>query len=174
MFYFPGLTFNDTDLTPFTNYAYQIEAFNIHGSTISRTVVYRTPAGSPSGTVEFTVGTITARTASFQWSRPTAANGVIQKYLLVSSNHRDPTEVTHYEGLAFEMVVTDLTPFTNYTFVLRACTEGGCLNSQLLVVITGDTVPEAQGPPDIMAIGESELYISWGPPQYPNGELCDV
>ena len=92
------LVFNDTGLTPFTEYSYQIEAENDFGSTRSPSVTYRTPSGSPSGEINLSLATVTARTATFTWQRPSSANGVIQRYVLLSTNHRDTLLQQHYQG----------------------------------------------------------------------------
>lgn len=93
------LAYNDTDLLPFTNYVYYIIAYNSYGSTRSTSITYRTPAGIPSGTLNLRVSNIQPRSAVFGWSRPTSANGIIQKYVLRSGNHLDPNQtVTHYTG----------------------------------------------------------------------------
>ena len=100
----PDREYIDTGLTPYTVYTYEVEATNAHGSTRSPEVRYRTPSGVPSGDVSLRVSDVTARGAAFDWSPPTAANGVIQRYILSSviavhePDEPDPAEV-HYRSL---------------------------------------------------------------------------
>ena len=69
----------------------------------------------------------------FNWTKPTAANGVIRTYKLLSVTLLRDTPFTHYEGLQLSVQLTDLLPYSNYTFTLSACTSGGCVNSKSVI-----------------------------------------
>ena len=165
--------YNDTDLQPFTDYKYQVEAENSVGSVRSPVVTLRTPAGSPSGDLQLYVTGITATAASFSWNQPLEANGVIQKYTLTSRTLESGSQhETHYEGLSRGVVLTDLTPFQYYIFTLTACTLGGCLSSNEVAAEMRSAPPEGQGPVEINPINERVLRVTWDPPSRANGLCC--
>ncbi|ELU01149.1 hypothetical protein CAPTEDRAFT_219707 [Capitella teleta] len=165
------LRYLDSDLEPYTVYIYQVEVFNDNGSAVSIEVPVRTLAAAPSGNMNIIVSGVTATSASFVWSRPTSANGNIQAYVLKSYNVYNTTVVTHYEGLETSATLDDLHSYWKYTFMVEACTDGGCLGSELVNVTTREAVPVGQAPPDITAISSRSLYISWEPPEEPNGVI---
>lgn len=170
LFSTPERSYNDTSLAPFTTYTYQVQVFNDYGSAKSIVVSVRTLSGAPSGTMNIQVTGITANAANFFWNRPAAANGNIQSYRLISTNVLNTTEVTVYRGLETYVTLTNLMPYMNYTFMVEACTDGGCLNSEKVVVITREAVPAGQGPPNITALSNQSLFIIWEPPEEPNGK----
>ncbi len=70
--------------------------------------------------------------------------------------------------------LTDLVPFTYYTFRVSACTAGvfaGCVTSDGVVVDTKMDMPEGQQQPTITALSSTVLYVEWEPPEHPNGTL---
>ncbi len=116
---------------------------------------------------------VEARGASLAWNEPTLANGIIQKYEVFSTSLRQPdTQVKHWEGLANSVVLTDLIPYTYYTFKVRACTTVGCLLSLGVEAETDAAPPTNQLPPNITAVSPTELLIQWSPPLYPNGKVA--
>ena len=163
------MEYNDTNLSPYTEYAYTVEAVNDNGQTLSPTVVIRTPAGIPSGDIVLQVLDVSTRSSGFSWNQPANANGQILYYQLTSTTSADPTLVTHYTGLEMSVMVEALMPYTDYTFKLSACTAGGCLIGEGVLVVTDKDMPEGQLPPNITGLSSTSLYISWQPPVHPNG-----
>ena len=160
--------YNDSDLLPFTEYAYSVEAANDYGSTRSPVTMVRTPPGSPTGDLTLFVTGVTATTAAFSWNVLAEQNGVIQKYVLASTTLEGEHE-THYEGLSQGTVVAGLTPFQYYTFTITACTSGGCLTSDGVTVEMHSAPPGGQGPVTIVALNDTALRVTWDPPTRPNG-----
>jgi usherin len=116
------------------------------------------------------VSNISAHAATFTWIKPSSTNGIILKYELISKNNLNPgVETMHYSGLALNYSVVGLIAYTNYTFRLSVCTQAGCLFSDWQVVITGEAGPMGQAPPTVVTISDTELFVSWLPPKYPNG-----
>ena len=68
------------------------------------------------------------------------------------------------------VTIETLNAFTNYTFVLRACTSGGCGDSQPVVAMTTEDAPSNQYPPNVTALSNSSLYVEWEPPERANGK----
>ena len=161
--------YNDSDLLPFTEYAYSVEAANSVGSTRSPVTTVRTPPGSPTGHLRVFLTGITATSAAFSWNVLEEQNGVIQKYVLASTTLEDTERVIHYEGLSQGTVVTGLTPFQYYTFTITACTQGGCLTSDGVRVEMHSAPPEGQGPVTIVPMNDTVLRVTWDPPTRPNG-----
>lgn len=75
----------------------------------------------------------------------------------------------HYSGLDLSVEVKNLEAFVNYTFVLRACTSGGCGDSRPVVAITPEDKPRKIKPPKVVALSNTSLVASWEPPEEPNG-----
>ena len=170
MFTVSVLEYNDTGLTPFTEYQYQVEAVNDFGSTRSPPVTYRTPSGAPQGEVTLKVSTITSHSAFLEWNLPSTTNGIIQRFELNSTHlYGPPTPQMHYNGLKLNTMVQNLDGYTNYTFVLSACTTGGCISSNPVVFITREDFPQGQGPATISPISSTELFVKWDPPAKPSG-----
>eukprot|EP00058_Branchiostoma_floridae_P024730 XP_002610220.1 hypothetical protein BRAFLDRAFT_76999 [Branchiostoma floridae] len=161
--------FEDTGLRPFTQYTYYVRAENSDGTTDSPTIALQTLAGVPSGDAVLEVSQVQATSAFFRWQPPSNANGPINNYVLTSVTPSRPTPISHYTGLATEQLISDLIPFTNYTFSLEACTSGGCGISDPVVFTTFQAAPQGQAPPIITALSPTVLYIDWDYPDQPNG-----
>ena len=86
------LFYEDDELDEFTEYSYRVQAVNEYGGTYSPTVRYRTPFGTPSADTIIVVSDITAHGATFGWTPPSAMNGFISRYVLLSTNLNQPDE----------------------------------------------------------------------------------
>ena len=80
----------------------------------------------------------------------------------------------HYRGLDKEVTITDLEAYTDYAFTLRACTSGGCGDSEVIEFLTPEGRPSGQQPPRIEPLSNTSFHLSWNPPDKPNGELCMI
>ena len=161
----------DTGLTPDTEYLYSIEAFNVIGSTRSVSVSSQTEEGIPAGLVPPTLTTINSTAVAASWQEPAVANGAIIRYelVLVAVDGEVITEIVVFTGLAFSTIVTDLRPFTLYSFEIRACTTGGCGSSESSQVLTGEAMPTFQPAPNVTTLSATSLGINWGIPPEANG-----
>lgn len=54
--------------------------------------------------------------------------------------------------------------------LLQACTGGGCTLGNATSATTEESAPDGVSAPVVTSPSPSELYITWDPPQYPNGE----
>ena len=168
---FAGMEFTDSQLSPFTDYRYQLEAHNGVGSTRSPVVTYRTLAGTPAGVITLTVQDVTARAASFAWTPPvTGVNGVVTEYRLRSTTLSTATPVVHYRGLSLATRLHTLAPFEHYRFDAQVCTDGGCLTSAALGVTMLQDLPKGQRPPSVSGVSPTALLVRWQPPEHPNGQ----
>ena len=66
---------------------------------------------------------------------------------------------------------TDLLPFTNYTYVLRVCTGGGCTDSEPSVELTLEDTPTGVAMPTAVVISANEILIEWAEPSMPSGDI---
>ena len=63
---------------------------------------------------------------------PSTPNGQLTQYNIIQNG----VEVSTVDSSIMETVISSLTPFTQYTFTVDACTAIGCFRSDELVVIT--------------------------------------
>ena len=93
-----------------------------------------------------------------------------EKYVLSYSTDIDyNTTVVLFEGMELSFSSDTLTPFTNYSFTVSACTSGGCLSSLPVWIITQQAAPSGQTEPVVTALSADSFYIEWQPPAQPNG-----
>lgn len=164
--------YTDTGLTPDTVYSYVIEAFNAVGSTESDPVQTRTLEGIPMEVFPPSLEPSGSNAVLATWQEPAVPNGVVTRYeLVIVAVEGLPMELIVFSGLAFSTTVSDLSPFTEYTFVLRACTSGGCGPSEPTQVLTGEAPPTFQPAPNVSAVNATALSVSWAPPPSPNGVI---
>uniref|UniRef100_A0A8B9DD56 Usherin n=1 Tax=Anser cygnoides TaxID=8845 RepID=A0A8B9DD56_ANSCY len=163
-------TFIDTTLSPYTFYSYYIQASNIHGSTRSASVTYRTKSGTPTGSLNLTpVFPVSHHSVLLYWTAPSNDSGPIEKYILTCTGLVDLQPCGQYEGLKTSAIIWNLMPFTKYVFSVQACTSGGCLKGQPVTVVTAQAPPEGLLPPVIKTFSSTELSVEWSPPEKPNG-----
>ena len=62
-----------------------------------------------------------------------------------------------------------LLPFTNYSYVLTICTNGGCTNSSTARNTTLEDTPQGISVPTAIITNSSTISLSWAPPTQPNG-----
>ena len=169
------LSYNDTELTPDTVYSYVIEAFNVIGSTRSASRAGRTLEGAPTGVQSPNLMALSATSVSASWVEPGTTNGVISRYELVrvtlGSESVIVSEEIVFTGLSLSATVMGLRPFTDYFFVVRACTSGGCGSSEPSFVRTLEAPPTFQLSPNVTSLSSSSLLITWDIPAEPNGIL---
>ncbi|XP_055085949.1 usherin [Periophthalmus magnuspinnatus] len=169
---FSNESFEDTDLSPYTNYTYWLVTANVAGSTISASVSCQT-LGAPPSADELKlkiVGRPGPTSAYFAWSAPSNDTGPVEKFLLFSIEPNGE-HFLHYTGLSTEAVASDLMPFTQYSAYLEACSSGGCTVSKPLSLLTASAPPQNQPPPNVTTTGPHTLNASWEPPAQPNGVI---
>jgi len=95
---------------------------------------------------------------------------IVERYLLTYTTDIDTgSPVVLYDGLSLSTPSDKLSPYTNYSFSVSACTSGGCLDSAPVWVITPQAAPSGQRDPEIIALTSDSLYVEWQPPTHPNG-----
>ncbi|KAG9336279.1 hypothetical protein JZ751_002626 [Albula glossodonta] len=155
-----------TDLDPHTSYEYRVAAWNGFGRGFSPFSRVTTKEDVPWGVRTPRWRRVGDRSDIIQldWQAPTRPNGEISHYVVL----RDGQE--RYTGT--ESGFTDMggiRPFQEYVYQLRACTSVGCSDSDKVVAVTVQGVPENVPSPVVSALGPRALQLSWGPPTKPNG-----
>lgn len=167
-----SLTYNDTNLFPFTAYMYQTEAVNALGSVRSESVSFTTIEAAPEEVNVPYLQTINDTSILASWMMPNISNGIITSYSLslvaIDGKMLDVPIVNVYEQ-SLSAVVTNLAPFTSNTFKLTACTSGGCSDSATVSVMTNEAAPDFQPPPTVTSVNSSALSLNWMAPPQPNG-----
>ncbi|KAM3876945.1 usherin [Diretmus argenteus] len=171
---FRSESFEDTDLSPYTNYSYWLIAASVAGQTESAPVTYQTLAAAPQADqLQLRlVGRPRPTSAIFNWTTPRNNTGPVERFVLSSIESSSGSEpVIHYRGLSTEAVASGLKPFTLYTLTLEACCSGGCTSTLPLSILTAPSPPQDQPPPSIKATGPHTLHATWEPPSQPNGVI---
>ncbi|KAF7663891.1 hypothetical protein LDENG_00196330 [Lucifuga dentata] len=167
-------SFEDTGLSPYTNYSYWLITATVAGVTESTVASYQTLSAPPEADQLHLslVGWPGVGSASFNWSVPQNSTGPVEKFVLSSVETSSGTEpIIHYTGLSTEAVASGLKPFTQYTFTLEACSSGGCTSTPPLSLLTASAPPQNQPPPKVNATGPHTLNVTWDSPSQPNGVI---
>ncbi|XP_015250616.1 PREDICTED: usherin-like [Cyprinodon variegatus] len=161
-------TFTDTDLEPFTTYAYRVMGWNSFGPGSSDVTTVTTSEDKPWGVAPPRWSCLSERDdiIQLQWEAPARPNGIITHYVVL----RDGQE--RYRG--DENTFTDvggIRPYQEFFYQLRACNHAGCTESTKVVAVTAQGVPEDVEPPVVTAVSSTSLHINWSVPSRPNGVI---
>ncbi|XP_062863133.1 usherin [Trichomycterus rosablanca] len=168
---FGVMHFTDASLSPYTSYTYKLITSNVHGNTSSPTIALRTLSSVPDPTALQLnlVGLSSPTSASFNWTEPLNTSGPVERYTLSSVEEPSGEERLHYQGLATEVTVGGLHPFTRYNFSLEVCTNGGCASGAGVTVLTAQVPPQELAPPLVTPLSSTVMKVDWEPPAVPNG-----
>ncbi|TMS13118.1 Usherin [Larimichthys crocea] len=170
----PPLSFLDSSsaLSPWTNYQYRLVLHNQAGNTTGPWVSITTRPSRPAGLSPPRVKVLGPESIQVTWSPPLIPNGEIHSYEI-----RLPEPHVFNDGgnaSEFNITITDLIPYTNYSITVLACSMGGghvggCTESLPTTATTLPTIPEGLEPLVVVPVSESFLAISWQPPSRPDG-----
>ncbi|AWP01780.1 putative usherin-like [Scophthalmus maximus] len=156
-------------IRPFQEYNYQLRVCNRVGCTDSTQVVAATVQGVPEGVQPPVVTALSPSSLHVSWSEPTHPNGFIQRYQLNRTGVG--TIVTHTAGHR-NYTVTGLQPYTDYSFLLVACTAVGCGASLPSTGRTLQALPTGVwSRPRHLIINTSAVELYWDQPSRPNGHI---
>ncbi|KAM6942982.1 usherin [Xenentodon cancila] len=151
----------------FQEYSYQLRACNRAGCTESIKVTAVTVQGVPEDVQPPVVTTMSSSSLLVSWSEPSRQNGIIQRYHL---NQTAVGTIFTYTHGPRNYTVTGLQPYTNYSFVLVACTAVGCGASEPSTGCTLQTSPAGVWfRPRHLIINTSAVELYWDQPSQPNG-----
>lgn len=161
------LSYDDSGLQGDTSYMYTVEAINSAGSVISPPLAIQTQADLPSG-VGTPIATVLNSSAIYiEWGEPESDNGDISEYKLFVNDE----EVV--SGLLFNITLSDLTPYTNYTMYIQVCNQVGCASSKSVTKTTDEELPVGLSEPVVTGVTPTTISLSWSPPTMPNGLITD-
>lgn len=170
---YTGLTqlFNDTNLSPYSTYVYELKVFTEGGSSTSvDNLVHKTLSDIPENLQVPIISEVKERSVILTWQAPNPANGIISAYVVNTSTSSTNNEV--YKGIELSYQVTGLTPFTLYYFSVSACNNIGCIVSDNATVTTRSTAPDSQPAPYATPLsGGKSILITWDAPANPNGQI---
>ena len=137
-----------TGLEPNTLYTLQVICYNDGGSTRSPTVEAFTPEGAPEGIDPPRLIVINSTAINVTWSFPQMPNGYITRYILI----QDLAEQMTFNNTVMEYISSGLQPFSTHTYIIQACTEGGCGGSDLSSATTFEAAPDGINEPIIHSV----------------------
>ncbi|TWW67416.1 Usherin Usher syndrome type IIa protein [Takifugu flavidus] len=156
-------------IRPFQEYRYQLRACNRAGCADSMQVVAVTVQGVPEGVQPPAVTALSSSSLQLTWSEPTHPNGIVQQYHL---NQTGGGTIFTHNGGPKAYTVTGLQPFSEYSFVLVACTAAGCGASS---PSTGRTLQASPAgvwsKPRHLIVTTAVVELYWDPPQQPHGHI---
>ena len=153
-------------LQPDTSYKYRISAANSAGNITSNVTRIRLAEAPPSDVPLPLLENITATSVDVLAQVPSMPNGVIVAYRLIVNGTLSQTIVPPADTFA----VSGLSPFTQYEFVIEACTAPGCNASEGVVTRTGEALPASLAPPTgRVLLDQNSIEVSWQPVAQPNG-----
>lgn len=142
-----------SQLIPNTVYQFKIIAYNMAGSVSSSFTSIQTPEGVPDLIIPPNVTVINSTSLYVQWEEPQQPNGNILNYTLLLD--RAPV----FTGLILQYTLTNLTPFTQYSLSIQACTVQGCGNSSQTSVRTSEATPEGYVVPTVTNINAESFVV---------------
>lgn len=157
-------------LQPWTTYEYKIRAWNSAGYTDSAWSAAKTSQASPEGMAAPMLTYIPQNPSKIwiSWSFPEKSNGVLLSYKLQRNDIPYPFS---FDASTFNYTDEGLLPYTEYNYVIAACTLGGCCSSDHSRIQTLEAAPAIVSPPTLEGIRSTQINVSWSPPQIQNGEI---
>ncbi|KAJ7988957.1 hypothetical protein DPEC_G00314570 [Dallia pectoralis] len=154
---------------PFQEYQYLIRACNNAGCTDSSQVLAVTAQGVPEEVGSPMVTAIRPTSLVLSWDPPSKANGVIRQYHInMTGAGRIHTHTTLDGPLRY--TVTGLQPYSDYSFVLVACTSMGCGASQTSTAHTLEAPPAGVWHrPRHVVVNTTAVELYWDQPLHTNG-----
>ena len=156
-------TYTDSGLLAYTYYSYQVTACTAGGCTTSPATTIRTQETAPYFVNPPQLTTVSSTSIEVRWLPPQITNGQMREYRLKVDDN------TRYIGLDTSYIVDNLTPYQAYTFVLTACTYGGCEDSSVVQGRPDEAPPTGMKSPVLRVTSSTSIEVTWQAPQYPNG-----
>ncbi|KAM9109657.1 usherin isoform 1-T1 [Megaptera novaeangliae] len=174
----PVLTYNgssssfmDMELSPFTEYEYQVWAVNSAGKAPSSWTRCRTGPAPPEGLRAPEFHAVSATQAVVNISAPRKPNGIVSLYRLFSKD-TSGTQMVLAEGLATQQTLHGLQPFTTYSIGVEACTCFNCCSQGPTAELrTHPAPPSGLSSPQIQTLASRTASFQWSPPLFPNGVI---
>lgn len=165
--------FIDRTVKPGTSYGYSVEAYNSAGF-VGSPITYseRTGALAPEDVKSPELEALTSTNILAKWDAPGKPNGKIVVYYVLYDAGKSVNV-----GTANTYTVSNLSPHTEYSFRVKACTslikESDCATSLPSTTRTKEAAPQQQNPPSFQAkhIKGTSVQAAWQQPLQPNGNI---
>ncbi|XP_041578632.1 usherin [Vulpes lagopus] len=163
-------SFTDFELSPFTEYEYQVWAVNSAGKAPSTWAWCRTGPAPPEGLGAPKFHAVSSTHAVVNISAPEKPNGIINIYRLFSNTSGVETVLS--EGTATQQTLHGLQPFTMYSIGVEACTCFNCCSKGPAAELrTHPAPPSGLSSPQIQMLSSRTASFQWSPPLLPNGVI---
>ncbi|KAM9016840.1 usherin [Ara ararauna] len=162
--------YNDKGLQPWTRYEYKIRTWNAAGYTDSSWTVAKTSQTAPKGLAvpRLSLASVNPHKVLISWDSPAQPNGILQSYRLLKNDVLYPFS---FDAATFNYTDEDLLPYSMYSYMIVACTMGGCSTSEPATIQTLEAAPALVDPPSLQAVSATQINASWAPPQIQNGDI---
>lgn len=158
----------DTNLIPFTNYAYSIMVCTIAGCGNGLAAIVRTMEAAPSGVNSPLLAALSNSSIRIDWVPPLMPNGIITMYTVTVL-----PDMINITTLQTSVTVQNLLPFTLYYVTILACTQAGCTLSEPNEVRTLEGIPRLIEPPQLSVLSPTIIEAVWRQPLVPNGIITN-
>ena len=166
-----NLSYLDTGVLPITGYFYIFEVCTTLCANISSRKI-STRESTPENVYPPMLRALSAYSIEIRWQRPGRPNGVITGYNISRVNNTGHI-IMQWPGnnMVYVDNSSDITPYTNYTYIITACTKVGCTNGDRGFVTTLEAPPESVYPPELQIRSARVIEVNWREPAIPNGEI---
>ncbi|CAG11041.1 unnamed protein product, partial [Tetraodon nigroviridis] len=133
-------------LDPWSRHVLRLQACTARGCGKGPMVEARTLETAPEGAVLLELSDVSSRSLRARWTTPARPNGNLI-YTLYYRNEDGDAALDGSAAAGSWLTVTDLQPYTNYSFWIRGCNTQGCVASLQISVTTppaGKSNPERQ------------------------------
>lgn len=166
-----NLSYEDTGVMPVTGYIYIFEVCTTLCSNITSKSIY-TRESTPENIYPPILKALTAYSIEIRWQTPGRPNGVITGYNISRINDTGHViKLWQGNNMLFVDNSSDIRPYTNYTYIITACTKVGCADSPRGFVTTLEAPPESVHPPDLQIRSSRVIEVNWREPATPNGQI---
>jgi usherin len=166
-----NLSYVDNGVVPITGYFYILEVCTTLCSNTTSQKIY-TEESIPENVQPPLLKALSAYSIEIKWQRPGRPNGVITAYNVSRVNY---TGHIVKQWQTNDMVLldnsSDIKPYTNYTYIITACTKVGCANGPRGFVVTLEAPPENVHPPELLIRSARVIEVNWREPAIPNGNI---
>lgn len=143
----------------------RLVATNVAGDTMGAWTTIQTTESSPVGVAGPAVEQRSPTTVFVSWRAPDHPNGAGLVYSLRQNGEVLSTDSSTYR------TVDGITPYTNYTFVVEACTSLGCTDGPATTFLSAAGVPSGVSVPTVFAVESRKFLVGFDAPSIPNGVI---
>ena len=166
-------TFRATELLPYTPYHFSLFVrlkTDIEQNLTSYSGM--TKEAAPSKPTNIRASKIANDSITLQWDAPNPPNGAISSYTILQDGEQ--VEVGRVNGSTTHFTIENLQPYTIYAFRVKAATANDLKIgpfSNRHYFRTSEYLPGKMVKPRLASVSVSIMYVTWDPPDKPNGEL---